>query len=106
MTLAAIMATVDFDPASKSRISLAAELAKRSRSLLIGVAGWPLLKRSHKELELRPPVLNAARNCCPFVSSMDFISCNGGVDGIGSRRASSARKTDVDAQPEIPMRCA
>ena len=45
MTLAAIMVTVDFDPASKARISLAADLARRFGSLLIGVAGWPLLKR-------------------------------------------------------------
>jgi nucleotide-binding universal stress UspA family protein len=52
MALATIMVGVDFDPASKSRISLAAELAKRFKSLLIGIAGWPLLKRSHKELEL------------------------------------------------------
>jgi nucleotide-binding universal stress UspA family protein len=45
MTLAAIMVTVDFDPPSKARISLAADLARRFGSLLIGVAGWPLLKR-------------------------------------------------------------
>ncbi len=45
MTLAAIMVTVDFDPASKARISLAADLARRFESLLIGVAGWPLIKR-------------------------------------------------------------
>jgi nucleotide-binding universal stress UspA family protein len=45
MTLAAIMVTVDFDPASKARISLAADLARRFGSLLIGVAGWPLIKR-------------------------------------------------------------
>ncbi len=45
MTLAAIMVTVDFDPASKARIRLAADLARRFGSLLIGVAGWPLIKR-------------------------------------------------------------
>jgi nucleotide-binding universal stress UspA family protein len=45
MSLAAIMVTVDFDPASKARISLAADLARRFGGLLIGVAGWPLLKR-------------------------------------------------------------
>jgi len=39
MTFAAIMVTVDFDPASKARISLAADLARRFGSLLIGVAG-------------------------------------------------------------------
>lgn len=44
MTLAAIMVGVEFDPASKARIRLAAELAVRFNSLLIGVAGWPLLK--------------------------------------------------------------
>ena len=48
MTLATIIVSVDFDPACKSRISVAAELAKRFKSLLIGVAGWPLLKRSYK----------------------------------------------------------
>jgi nucleotide-binding universal stress UspA family protein len=45
MTIAAIMVTVNFDPASKARISLAADLARRFGSLLIGVAGWPLIKR-------------------------------------------------------------
>ena len=45
MTFAAIMVAVDFDPASKARIKLAADLARRFGSLLIGVAGWPLLKR-------------------------------------------------------------
>jgi nucleotide-binding universal stress UspA family protein len=45
MTLTAIMVTVDFDPSSKARISLAADLARRFGSLLIGVAGWPLIKR-------------------------------------------------------------
>ncbi len=49
MTLAAIMVSVEFDQASEARIKLAAELAARFKSLLIGVAGWPLLKRSHKE---------------------------------------------------------
>jgi nucleotide-binding universal stress UspA family protein len=44
MTLAAIMVSVDFDKASKARISVAAELAARFKSLLIGVAGWSLLK--------------------------------------------------------------
>src|SRR6516165_4930634 len=52
MTLATIIVSVDFDAASKSRISLAAELVERFKALLIGVAGWPLLKRSHKEFEL------------------------------------------------------
>jgi nucleotide-binding universal stress UspA family protein len=46
MTLAAIMVGVEFDPASRARIRLAAELAVRFNSLLIGVAGWPLLKHS------------------------------------------------------------
>lgn len=52
MTLAALMVSVDFDQSSSARIKLAAELAHRFNSMLIGVAGWPLLKRSHKELEL------------------------------------------------------
>src|SRR3974390_239122 len=43
MSIAAIMVNVDFDPASKARITLAAELALRFDSLLIGVAGWPLM---------------------------------------------------------------
>ena len=43
MTIAVIMVNVDFDPASKARITLAAELALRFDSLLIGVAGWPLM---------------------------------------------------------------
>jgi len=50
MTLAAIMVTVDFDPASKARIGLAADLARRFGSLLIGVAGWPLLKRPGEQV--------------------------------------------------------
>ncbi len=44
MTLAAIMVGVEFDPGSKARIKLAAELAAQFKALLIGVAGWPLLK--------------------------------------------------------------
>jgi nucleotide-binding universal stress UspA family protein len=48
MTLAAIMVSVDFDQASKARVSLAAGLAVRFKSLLIGVAGWPLLKRNRE----------------------------------------------------------
>src|SRR5215472_19015451 len=44
MTFAAIMVAVDFDPAS-ARIKLAGDLARRFGSLLIGVAGWPLVKR-------------------------------------------------------------
>jgi nucleotide-binding universal stress UspA family protein len=61
MTLATIMVGVDFDPASKSRINLAAELARRLKSLLIGVAGWPLLKDGHK------PILEGA-------GSVEFVS--------------------------------
>jgi nucleotide-binding universal stress UspA family protein len=53
MTLATIMVTVDFDPASKARISLAADLARRFGSLLIGVAGWPLIKRPVETLSDR-----------------------------------------------------
>lgn len=50
MTFAAIMVGVEFDPASKARIRLAAELAARFAALLIGVAGWPLLKHGHASL--------------------------------------------------------
>src|SRR6516162_5692154 len=65
MTLAAIMVTVDFDPASKARISLAADLARRFGSLLIGVAGWPLIKRPVETLsdnELAERASNELRN--------------------------------------------
>jgi hypothetical protein len=48
MTFATIMVTVDFDQASKARINLAADLAVRFKSVLIGVAGRPLLKPDHK----------------------------------------------------------
>jgi nucleotide-binding universal stress UspA family protein len=44
MILAALMVSVDFDQSSSARIHLAAELARRFSSLLIGVAGWPLAK--------------------------------------------------------------
>src|SRR5579859_3089281 len=50
MTLAAIMVSVDFDPADKARISLAADLAARFKSVLIGVAGWPLLRHPPEKL--------------------------------------------------------
>lgn len=50
MNFAAILVSVSFDQASKSRISLAAELASRSKSLLIGVAGWPLLKTGREHV--------------------------------------------------------
>jgi nucleotide-binding universal stress UspA family protein len=50
MTFATIMVSVDFDQASKARISLAADLAVRFKSVLIGVAGWPLLKPDHKSV--------------------------------------------------------
>jgi nucleotide-binding universal stress UspA family protein len=45
VTVAALMVSVDFDQSSSARINLAAELARRFNSLLIGVAGWPLVKR-------------------------------------------------------------
>ncbi len=44
MTVAALMVSVDFDQPSSARVNLAAELARRLNSLLIGVAGWPLVK--------------------------------------------------------------
>lgn len=50
MTFATIMVSVDFDQASKARINLAADLAVRFKSVLIGVAGWPLLKPDHKSV--------------------------------------------------------
>lgn len=65
MTLAAIMVTVDFDATSKARISLAADLARRFGSLLIGVAGWPLIKRPIETLsdtELAERALKELRN--------------------------------------------
>jgi nucleotide-binding universal stress UspA family protein len=48
MTFAAIMVSVDFDHGSEVRISVAAALAARFNSLLIGVAGWPLRKHRHQ----------------------------------------------------------
>jgi nucleotide-binding universal stress UspA family protein len=65
MNLAAIMVTVDFEPISKARISLAADLARRFGSLLIGVAGWPLIKRPVETLsdsELAERALKELRN--------------------------------------------
>jgi hypothetical protein len=44
MSFGAIMVSVDFELASKSRVALAADLAMRFNALLIGIAGWPLLK--------------------------------------------------------------
>lgn len=42
MTIAAIMVHVDFDDHAEDRIRVAAEIAGRFNSVLIGVAGWPL----------------------------------------------------------------
>ena len=42
MAPATIMVHVDFDEGAEDRICVAAELAGRFNSLLIGVAGWPL----------------------------------------------------------------
>jgi nucleotide-binding universal stress UspA family protein len=50
MSFTAIMVSVDFELASKSRIALAAELAGRFNALLIGIAGWPLLKVDRKNV--------------------------------------------------------
>lgn len=44
MTLAAIMVFVDFGEEAEDRVSVAADIARRFSSLLIGVAGWPLRK--------------------------------------------------------------
>jgi nucleotide-binding universal stress UspA family protein len=51
MTIPAIMVSVDVDHSSKARISVAADLAARFKSLLIGVAGWPLLKHAHEKVD-------------------------------------------------------
>ena len=61
MTFAAIMVAVDFDPASKARIKLAADLARRFGSLLIGVAGWPLLKRPGEKISDNDPAERASK---------------------------------------------
>ncbi len=58
MALAAIMVHVDFDEQAEDRIILAADLAGRFDSLLIGVAGWPLRRwgaPEHSDVEF-PPV--------------------------------------------------
>ncbi len=44
MALAAIMVHVDFDDHAEDRIGVAAEIAGRFNSVLIGVAGWALRK--------------------------------------------------------------
>lgn len=44
MTVAAIMVCVDSDEGTEDRICVAAGIAGRFNSLLIGVAGWPLRK--------------------------------------------------------------
>ena len=45
MTIAVIMVHVDFDVHVDNRIRVAAEIAGRFHSTLIGVAGWPLRKK-------------------------------------------------------------
>lgn len=45
MALASIMVHVDFDEETDERIGVAAGLAGRFNSVMIGVAGWPLRKR-------------------------------------------------------------
>jgi nucleotide-binding universal stress UspA family protein len=45
MTIAAIMVHVDFDDHAEDRIRVAAEIAGRFHSILIGVAGWPLRRK-------------------------------------------------------------
>jgi nucleotide-binding universal stress UspA family protein len=62
MTLAVIMVSVDFGSDCMSRISLAAGLARRFKSLLIGVAGWPLLKAGLKSVPTNEiPTLESVR---------------------------------------------
>lgn len=62
MTLAAIMVSVDFDQASKARINLAAKLAVQFKALLIGVAGWPLLKHGRE---------NVSETALPSIESVE-----------------------------------
>ncbi len=87
MTLAAIMVNVDFDPASKARISLAAELAVRFNSLLIGVAGWPL-KTDHGE--------SASQNLFPSARSEEWVSNE--LNNLGENFRNVAR--DITARLE------
>ena len=54
MTVAAIMVCVDSDEGAEDRICVAAGIAGRFNSLLIGVAGWPLRKNE----ELAQPVVD------------------------------------------------
>lgn len=58
MTLATIMVCVDFDEGTDDRICVAAGIAGRFNSLLIGVAGWPLRKHEASEQSAResPPI--------------------------------------------------
>jgi nucleotide-binding universal stress UspA family protein len=49
MIIAALMVSVDFDQSSGARIHLSAELARHFKSLLIGVAGWPLVKHARED---------------------------------------------------------
>lgn len=51
MALAAIMVHVDFDDQAEDRIGVAAGLAGRFNSLLIGVAGWPRGAAEHSVVE-------------------------------------------------------
>ncbi len=62
MPFATILVSVDFEPACKSRISLAAGLARRFNALLIGIAGWPLLKAGlHSVPTTEIPTLESAK---------------------------------------------
>jgi nucleotide-binding universal stress UspA family protein len=49
VTVAALMVNVDCDQSTGARIKLAAELARRFDSLLIGIAGWPLVKQPRED---------------------------------------------------------
>jgi len=46
MSFTAIAVYVDFEESAKDRIVIAAELARRFETVLIGVAGWPLRKQA------------------------------------------------------------
>jgi nucleotide-binding universal stress UspA family protein len=65
MTFAVIMVSVDFEPTSKSRITLAARLALRFKSLLIGVAAWPLIQDGRD---------GVAANQVPSLGSVAWVS--------------------------------
>jgi hypothetical protein len=89
MTFAAIMVSVDFERASKSRITLAAGLALRFKSLLIGVAAWPLIQDGHE---------GVAANQVPSAGSVAWVSKE--LADLGEKFRSIAGETGY--KPAIP----